>query len=477
MAAGRLLFWYAPVLGQLQLRANPNPLGEVAEVVSWLRRWTPRSPRRQLRADRAVAAALVVAAIWLGIDAYADHFHRSAWLIIQILLAIAICASLALLIFGWITQPLRAVAVLVGAAAVVALWAVLIEPVSLISRAYLWLPPAYAALVVALHALWSRRLQPAERQPLLLVIDDLDRCTSERVVRLLESVHTLLKTPEASSTRSSRARLMVLLLADGRWIRKAFESSFSTYDGLGSDVHDLGSDFLQKVVDHTVIVPELSQQQIQDYVRSLLDPLWDRRPAAPSELQSSPPRSPDSAESDSVQELTELVEQLPAAMLRGEQLNAKIEAPELPVRDRTDLEVARARREATAEAAVEWERHLVAYHRDLLPHNPRMIKRVANATTMLFALKSHLGHHEPNGVVMRAAIMFIRFPTLVDALLSDPSVPAWEDLPDDSPWRRSDVEALTRGIELSALARCFGRDDSWQKSDERDRYYGEGRDT
>jgi len=49
-------------------------------------------------------------------------------------------------------------------------------------------------------------------------------------------------------------RLFVLVLADGRWVRQAF----ATFDGLGSAVHDLGSDFTQKVFDHTVLVPTLS---------------------------------------------------------------------------------------------------------------------------------------------------------------------------------------------------------------------------
>jgi KAP-like P-loop domain-containing protein/WD40 domain-containing protein len=70
------------------------------------------------------------------------------------------------------------------------------------------------------------RVGQDRRQPILLVIDDLDRCPAERVVKILETVHTILRQPPARSLpcRRKPARLFVLVLADGRWVRQAFTS-------------------------------------------------------------------------------------------------------------------------------------------------------------------------------------------------------------------------------------------------------------
>jgi hypothetical protein len=59
-----------------------------------------------------------------------------------------------------------------------------------------------------------------------------------------------------------------------------------------------------------------------------------------------------------------------------------------------------------------------------MPANPRLVKRVANTFGMLLALGLHLSHHEDDDTIARAAILFVRFPTLVDDLLSAPDPPA-----------------------------------------------------
>ena len=88
---------------------------------------------------------------------------------------------------------------------------------------------------------WAPRVSPSrvgqdQRRPILLVIDDLDRCPAERVVKILETVHTILRQPPAQSRprRPGPARLFVLVLADGRWVRQAFASRFAEFQNPGS---------------------------------------------------------------------------------------------------------------------------------------------------------------------------------------------------------------------------------------------------
>ena len=103
-----------------------------------------------------------------------------------------------------------------------------------------------------------------------------------------------------------------------------------------------------------------------------------------------------------------------------------------------------------------------------MPENPRLVKRVANAFGMLLALGLHLGHHEEEDTIARAAILLVRFPALVDDLLSavdppalDPPAHAGPNNP-VSPWLRRDVQQVLRRadgnrIDIIRLARCYGR--------------------
>lgn len=118
---------------------------------------------------------------------------------------------------------------------------------------------------------WSPQ-QGRQRRPILLVIDDLDRCEAPTVVAYLETVHTLLRDHGETSVRKWRsppAPLIVLVLADGRWVRTAFTTQYGDFDELGSPVRSLGGDFLQKLFDHSVLVPDLTADQVSHFLRHI----------------------------------------------------------------------------------------------------------------------------------------------------------------------------------------------------------------
>ena len=210
---GRAMFWTSPFFGRIDLKAGDNPLGEIAAQVALMRRWTPRQGVRQHRRDWVIGALVMVAIVGVGFLLVGGDG------------------------FGWNA----------GAGGITA-----------------------GALVTAM--LIVRNLSRKPRVPVLLIIDDLDRCEAERVVKLMQTIHTGFREshePRRWSNLRRPAPLVVLVLADGRWVRTAFETSFSDFAGLGSDVHSLGADFIQKLFDHTVIVPTLTVAQIDDYVRTL----------------------------------------------------------------------------------------------------------------------------------------------------------------------------------------------------------------
>ena len=96
---------------------------------------------------------------------------------------------------------------------------------------------------------------------------------------------------------------------------------------------------------------------------------------------------------------------------------------------------------------------------------------MANTWSMLQAVQSHLNVGRwrtvpPEHLLVRAAIMFVRFPNLVDELLSCATLPSTDGIRGSgaagSPWHRSDVQELlttNRGVRISLeeIAQCYGR--------------------
>jgi hypothetical protein len=97
--------------------------------------------------------------------------------------------------------------------------------------------------------------------PVAVLIDDLDRCRREYVVRLLEGIQTLFRNP----------RVIYVVAADRRWIQACFET---TYHEFADTVHEpgrrLGSLFLEKAVQLSVSVPSLSGEVQKTYWNHLL---------------------------------------------------------------------------------------------------------------------------------------------------------------------------------------------------------------
>jgi KAP family P-loop domain len=596
LAAGRVLFWSSPAFARIHLRSDDNPLGEVAAVVSWLRRWSPLPVRGQRGLDTGLAVVVLAAVTWV-VFAYATdpvvRTHPAAvatWVGAHALPLAAALVAVVLVVGSWraraapggslgtlptgatgrgqlrpvrrprrllwrlrygtrrAIRPLRrfltqvqhgiqrrmsidaapelpygwlarlSVAVVVAASAYLMFMTPTSPPLRTLVHGY---PELTAAGIIALgfglYAVLTSGRSPRRRRPLLLVLDDLDRCTADRVVKLLETVHTLLREParlRVLAGRRAPAPLIVVVLADGRWVRKAFETSYSDFGSLGSPVHDLGADFLQKVFDHVVLVPGLSGDQVQSYLDAATgttawavaersarstspvapeaQPVTKSRPEIPEppsvmestpSVESTPPaaessnmdqpvavpaRTTDPAatdQADDAEKVAQLIDRTAPGDVHGSQVPAALD--QVPPAQREQLAEQIATKAATPEAVAAFSEHLLTRYAAVMPANPRLVKRVANTFGMLHALGLHLAHHEDDDTISRAAIMFVRFPTLVDQLLSDPEPPSTQPGPGPAPeaktpWQRPDVQQLlTRddgtAVDITGIARCFGR--------------------
>ena len=93
-------------------------------------------------------------------------------------------------------------------------------------------------------------------KPVVIFIDDLDRCQPKYVVDLLEGVQTLFSDP----------RVVYVIAADRRWLNTCFETAYSEFAAAVREPgRRLGSLFLEKAFELSVEVPRLSGEMKQVY--------------------------------------------------------------------------------------------------------------------------------------------------------------------------------------------------------------------
>ena len=470
----RGLFWAAPVLGRLHARTNDNPLGEISGIVGHLRRWSPREGVHQRLADWLLAGGLIFStclAVWWKPLTQASQRAVAYWHV----------------------PPATA-------AGISRLWALPVDD----RWRWFWALITLASLGSYLIYLLVNRNRP--RRMVLLIIDDLDRCAADRVVRLLEAIHTLLReraAPRRFPVWRQPAKFGVLVLANGAWIRAAFRSGYQDFDHGGDDaVHDLGADFLQKIFDHSVLVPDLSPEQTHDLMHVVAkSSYWtpatraaeprnngQKNPLAGKVLPGSAPGDkPVWPDTTPQQDGTTGEKDAPEAQQSlSKQQNPQAgtiatgSTPSPPVteaRTKRDehsavKDVVEPTRVGVAESdlgvnAALLVTHLLTKYSAILPGNPRLIIRVATAWAMLRAVAQSLnlsieGEHETD-LLVRAAVIWVRFPALVDEILDAAEPPIIDSNTSDCTprWRRRDVqEVLTTStglLKIEDLAAYYGK--------------------
>jgi hypothetical protein len=213
-------------------------------------------------------------------------------------------------------------------------------------------------------------------QPVLVIVDDLDRCRPAYVIELVRGMLTIFRSP----------RVVFLLLGDKAWIETAFAEVHKDMAAAHGDRHvSFGGRFAEKAIQLSFILPAPTETGRDDYVAALLQ------------------TGRDIAVDSEVAEILERVRDRARAALStaegGGELAAKkaiareaIES-ELPAQEGVDASATdtmyRAAAEqilteeavfvsATSEQTEEDVRHGIAPLMPHLPGNPRRIKRIVN---------------------------------------------------------------------------------------------------
>jgi hypothetical protein len=98
-------------------------------------------------------------------------------------------------------------------------------------------------------------------RPVIVFIDDLDRCRTKYVVELLEAIQTLF----------NNSKVFYVIAADRRWLYACFETEYQDFSNtIKEPGRRIGYLFLEKVFQLSISVPPLSQGLCQAYMDYLL---------------------------------------------------------------------------------------------------------------------------------------------------------------------------------------------------------------
>lgn len=239
-----------------------------------------------------------------------------------------------------------------------------------------------------------KRLVNAVRRPMIIFIDDLDRCDQNYVVELLEGVQTLFK----------EAPVTFLVAADRNWIRTSYEEGYGKFkDTIGGPGRPLGHLFLEKMFQLSVAIPRLSPAVVERFMDDLL-------------------RSGHTGKKEEVaqkvrEERLKVREQM-QSMTSPAQVKALIERARDPIAAQAIAEESAL--STTAQKAVLEAENRMKKFAPLLEPNPRSMKRLLNAYGMnQAAMRLERRYPDPDALA-RWTLLEMRWPLLADHLTQQP---------------------------------------------------------
>jgi hypothetical protein len=256
---------------------------------------------------------------------------------------------------------------------------------------------------LAIHFQWV--LRQAGR-PVLLLVDDLDRCPETFVVELLDAVQKLMRDPhpirvgrpgQTAPGGEGGSALVVVVAADGRWIRQAYDNAFASLDrAVREPGATIGSLFLEKLFQLTLPVPRLPDELKRTYLSALLS---------------------DDGQSQVPLTVTDLAERVAAAphnqvlqLLADASPADRLQVADVAI-DR--LVVERDAREETA--------HALEPFGPFLDPTPRAMKRFVMAYSVLRAVRTAEGCVVGVGPLALWTVVVTRWPLLAEYLQANPA--------------------------------------------------------
>jgi hypothetical protein len=104
------------------------------------------------------------------------------------------------------------------------------------------------------------------KKDIAIFIDDIDRCSSKNVVKLLEGIQTIFKS----------TKVLYVFAGDASWVRRCFEIEYEGFaENFKKPGHSLGNFFVEKVFQMSINIPVITRDALKSFLKQTLSP--DRR--------------------------------------------------------------------------------------------------------------------------------------------------------------------------------------------------------
>ncbi len=240
-------------------------------------------------------------------------------------------------------------------------------------------------------------LVQAVGRPLVIFIDDLDRCDGDYVVELLEGIQTLFR----------RAQITYVVTADRDWIRTSFEKKYSDFTAAISEPgRPLGYLFLEKLFQVSATLPQLSPTLRASYWDNLL-------------------KAAVTATTQHIEEVARQAEEKAKTLLHEKMAPEEMERV---INEHKDNPVQQQGLRAVAavlistRAAEQQRAHFLQAFAGLLEPNPRAMKRLINAYGIHQSVNVLEGRQVDSGALALWTIIEMRWPLLADCLADSPDL-------------------------------------------------------
>jgi hypothetical protein len=241
------------------------------------------------------------------------------------------------------------------------------------------------------------------QRPLVVLIDDLDRCAPPKPIEIVEAINVLL---DAESC-------VFVLAMDAQSVAASIEAKYEKLCAHLQAPDDpggltLGQRFLEKIVQINFRIPRPDSKAMQAFVRASLDALQEGRPTQPSE--------------EEVLEAEHLIE---AEQEEGRSLEEATEAVRTSRPDIEEEAVEEAQKEIFARSFSESTvvKQAVGEAVPYLDFNPRKVKRFINTFRLQALIANRRGLLESRDIELdllaKAVIIAMRWPDVIDGVMSD----------------------------------------------------------
>jgi len=242
------------------------------------------------------------------------------------------------------------------------------------------------------------------RWPLVVFIDDLDRCAPPKPAEIIEAINILLDAKHC----------VFVIGMDAQAVAGSIEAKYESLQSYLDDADDpsgltLGQRFLEKIVQINFRIPRADPKLVESFVDANLDALGGKPPEKPREVE--------------VSEAEQLIE---AEQRTGKSLDEASGAVETARPDIPREAVAKARQEVFARSFDDSEEVRRAIHRAIqyLGLNPRKIKRFINIFRLQALIANRRGLLERREIrldlLAKLVIIATRWPDLIAAMMGDP---------------------------------------------------------